>query len=197
MTARDPYQVLGVRANASDEEIRAAYRRLVQLHHPDHNNGSPESARRFEEVQEAYLRIRQLRETGAASRGRTGPPREPDPALDARLADLERQVRKAQERARREAGRVVREAQRVREAAQRAARDATRSDRPGRPTDEELGYITTEDSFGKILSDARDELASRFSDAREHPAVKRVSDLIEGLEDLASKLDDDLRKGQR
>ena len=36
-----------------DDELHAAYRHLVQLHHPDHNNGSPESARRFEAVQEA------------------------------------------------------------------------------------------------------------------------------------------------
>ena len=53
----DPYKVLGVRPGVSDEELRAAYRRLVQLHHPDHNNGSEESERRFEEVQDAYASI--------------------------------------------------------------------------------------------------------------------------------------------
>lgn len=176
MTARDPYQVLGIRANASDEEIRVAYRRLVQLHHPDHNAGSPESARRFEEVQEAYQRIRRLRQTGLRAEP-TPPPRPGDPALDARLADLERQVRKAQERARREA-----------ERARQAARPRTR------PSDEELGYVATEDSFSKILADARDELADRFSHAHDHPVVKRVSDLIDGLDELASKLDKQNRR---
>lgn len=193
MSSRDPYQTLGVRANASDEEIRTAYRRLVQLHHPDHNAGSPEAARRFEEVQEAYNRIRQIRASGGT---RTQAPRTqastppPDPAVDARLHDLEAQVRKAQERARKEA-------EKARENARRAAREATdriRGDQSDRPTDEELGYVTTDDSFSKILSDARDELSSRFSHAREHPVVRRVSDLIDGLDDLASKLDEDRRK---
>jgi curved DNA-binding protein CbpA len=195
MSSRDPYRTLGVRANASDEEIRTAYRRLVQLHHPDHNAGSPDAARRFEEVQEAYNQIRQIRASGGP---RTHAPRTearphtppPDPAVDARLQDLEAQVRKAQERARKEA-------EKARENARRAAREAAeriRGDQSDRPTDEELGYVTTDDSFSKILSDARDELSSRFSHAREHPVVRRVSDLIDGLDDLASKLDEDRRK---
>jgi vacuolar-type H+-ATPase subunit H len=187
VTNRDPYQTLGVRANASDEEVRTAYRRLVQLHHPDHNAGSPDAARRFEEVQEAYNQIRQIRASGGP---RTQAPPPPDPAFDARLQDLEAQVRKAQDRARKEA-------EKARETARRAAREATermRRDQPDRPSDEELGYVTTEDNFSKILSDARDELSSRFSHAREHPVVRRVSDLIEGLDDLASKLDEDRRK---
>ncbi|MGB9185891.1 MAG: J domain-containing protein, partial [Solirubrobacteraceae bacterium] len=63
MTRTDPYEILSIRASASDAELRAAYRRAVQRHHPDHNGGSPESARRFEEIQEAYARIRALRAT--------------------------------------------------------------------------------------------------------------------------------------
>ena len=72
----DPYLVLGVRADASDQEVRSAYRRLVQLHHPDHNDGSAESERRFEEVQEAYAQIRELRARGAQPRSG---PRRPRP----------------------------------------------------------------------------------------------------------------------
>src|SRR5437870_5007272 len=56
--SRDPYQVLGVPAGASSEELHDAYRRLVKLHHPDHNGGSPESTRRFQEIQEAYDAVR-------------------------------------------------------------------------------------------------------------------------------------------
>jgi hypothetical protein len=59
----------------------------------------------------------------------------------------------------------------------------------GRASDEELGYVTTDDTVGKILADARDELTQRYSNAREHPVVRRVSDLIAGLEDLADGLD--------
>ena len=71
--ARDPYQVLGVDPGATDTDVRAAYRRLVLKHHPDHNGGSAESARRFEEVQEAYARVRELRAAGAPPRAQTPP----------------------------------------------------------------------------------------------------------------------------
>ncbi len=59
--ASDPYKVLGISAEASEDQLRDAYRRLVRIHHPDHNQGSAESARRFEQIQEAYARIRSLR----------------------------------------------------------------------------------------------------------------------------------------
>ncbi|MDQ6806257.1 MAG: J domain-containing protein, partial [Actinomycetota bacterium] len=97
----DPYQMLGVGPAVSDDELRSAYRRLVQLHHPDHNAGSSASARRFEEVQEAYAKIRQIR--GAAP-ARGQPPRSStDAGIDSRMADLERELRdahRARERAR-------------------------------------------------------------------------------------------------
>jgi hypothetical protein len=53
--AIDPYRTLGVSASVSDGELRRAYRRLVQLHHPDHNGGSVQSAERFALIQEAYV----------------------------------------------------------------------------------------------------------------------------------------------
>ena len=100
--APDPYETLGVRANVTDAELRAAYRRAVQRHHPDHNGGSAESARRFEEIQDAYARIRSLRATR-----RPEPPRAASgPNLDSRLDDIERELaaaREAKERARRAA----------------------------------------------------------------------------------------------
>ncbi len=50
----DPYEVLGISKDASSEQIRDAYRRLVKEHHPDHNNNSAESNAKFKEIQEAY-----------------------------------------------------------------------------------------------------------------------------------------------
>lgn len=54
MTKRDPYSVLGVGRTASDDEIKSAYRRLARVHHPDMNNNSKSSEKRFREISEAY-----------------------------------------------------------------------------------------------------------------------------------------------
>ncbi len=54
----DPYQVLGVSPNASDEEIKRAYRRLAKLYHPDRNPGDPEAAKKMQQINDAYDRIK-------------------------------------------------------------------------------------------------------------------------------------------
>ena len=54
----DPYKVLGVSPNASDEEIKQAYRRLAKKYHPDLNPGDKEAARRMQEVNAAYEQIK-------------------------------------------------------------------------------------------------------------------------------------------
>jgi curved DNA-binding protein CbpA len=207
-SSSDPYATLGVSPGASDAELRAAYRRLVQLHHPDHNGGSPESELRFEEVQEAYARARELRRrgdaagaprpgavrptgarAGASSSARPGsapPPPPSDPHVESRLAEMERELlaaRAARDRAQREA--------------REAARPAAQADGRDAPSDEDLGYVTTDDSFSKILADAAAGLSERVGDlsehladarlqhlagaAREQPVTKRVADLIDEL----------------
>jgi molecular chaperone DnaJ len=155
--------VLGVPSNASAEELHDAYRRLVKQHHPDHNGGSPEATQRFQEIQEAYDELR----------NRPAPSRPAQAAWDsvaARMETLERELR---------------EAHAARERARAAAREAARSAEPAAAS----APASTEDSFGRIIGDVRDELGDRLRDARKHPAVRRVSDLIDGLDDLASKLD--------
>jgi curved DNA-binding protein CbpA len=51
---KDYYRTLGVRPEATEEEIRKAYRRLALQWHPDRNQGKPEAEERFKEISEAY-----------------------------------------------------------------------------------------------------------------------------------------------
>ncbi|NSW91313.1 MAG: molecular chaperone DnaJ [Firmicutes bacterium] len=51
---RDYYEVLGIDRNASDEEIKKAYRKLAKKYHPDVNPGDKEAEAKFKEVNEAY-----------------------------------------------------------------------------------------------------------------------------------------------
>jgi molecular chaperone DnaJ len=55
---RDYYEILGVRREADDEEIRKAYRRLAMQYHPDRNVGDAEAEEKFKEAAEAYEVLR-------------------------------------------------------------------------------------------------------------------------------------------
>ena len=84
---RDPYDVLGVDSNASEEEVRAAFRRKAEIYHPDRYQDRPvdvqaEAARMMAELTEARDRIKQRRATS----GGRAPSNPPAPASTPRPA---------------------------------------------------------------------------------------------------------------
>ena len=67
---RDPYEVLGVSPNASEEEIKAAYRELVKKYHPDKYQNNPLAdlaEEKLREVNEAYEYLEKHRNAGYSS----------------------------------------------------------------------------------------------------------------------------------
>ena len=70
----DPYEVLGLKRGASDEEIKKAYRMMSRKYHPDANVNNPNAAlaeEKFKQVQAAYEQIMREKEQGYSNYGST------------------------------------------------------------------------------------------------------------------------------
>lgn len=68
---KDPYSILGVKRDATDDEIKSAYRALVRKYHPDNyadDNPLKELAtEKMQEINEAYDEIQRIRQSGGSS----------------------------------------------------------------------------------------------------------------------------------
>jgi DnaJ-class molecular chaperone len=54
LVAKDYYNTFGLTLEASEQDIKKAYRKLAMQYHPDRNGGNPESEERIKEINEAY-----------------------------------------------------------------------------------------------------------------------------------------------
>jgi molecular chaperone DnaJ len=94
VSKRDYYEVLGVERNATDQQIKSAYRKLALQHHPDRNPGNREAEERFKEAAEAYaiLADREKRSMydrfGHAGVGAGAGPGGIDPTIFADFSDI-------------------------------------------------------------------------------------------------------------
>lgn len=145
----DPFEILGVELDASDQDIKKAYRRLAQKYHPDRNK-SPTAEERFKEIGAAYDELkdparraqwRSLMERYAEARedmarqAREERQRQEEQArkaqeeseADARRAQQEREWAERRERRLRE--RIERRGREAREAAERRAQKQKRNER--------------------------------------------------------------------
>ena len=69
---QDPYKVLGVSPDASDEEIKKAYRDLTKKYHPDLNPGDETAANKMNDINAAYDQIKNGNVPGASGYGQYG-----------------------------------------------------------------------------------------------------------------------------
>lgn len=69
MELTDPYKVLGVSPDASDEEIKKAYRKLAKKYHPDLNPGDKAAAKKMQEINAAYEQIKNPEKAAPNSQG--------------------------------------------------------------------------------------------------------------------------------
>ena len=74
MATQTPYEVLGVKRDASADEIRKAYRKLAKEFHPDLNPGKPAAEARFKAVTGAYDILSEKRSGRATTAARSTKP---------------------------------------------------------------------------------------------------------------------------
>jgi molecular chaperone DnaJ len=65
MAKRDYYEVLGINRDASEDDIKKAYRKLAMKWHPDRNPDNPKAEERFKEAKEAYEMLSDAQKRGA------------------------------------------------------------------------------------------------------------------------------------
>ena len=91
----DPYQVLGISQNASDDEVKAAYREMVRKYHPDNYANNPLAdlaSEKMKEINEAYETITTQRKSSGGSNGYRGGYAGDNTTSSSQFADIRRMI---------------------------------------------------------------------------------------------------------
>ena len=172
---RDPYKVLGVRRDADDREIKAAWRNVAKAVHPDHNRDDPRAGERFAEVGRAYELLKDPVKRSLIDRERKmadGKSRE-QTIMQQREAAREAAAR--EKAAREKAEKLMEELARANaEKAKAAAREQAKAEarakqtaEAARPTEDAEDMVNRIFGSGDPAKDAADEAARAEAQARQ------------------------------
>ena len=92
--SRDPYEVLGIKPTATDDEVKTAYRNMARKYHPDNYADNPLSElaqEKMQEINEAYDAIVRMRKSGAGGSANSGGYRGPN-GSPSRYGDIRRMI---------------------------------------------------------------------------------------------------------
>lgn len=184
MTEKECYAVLEISGGADIETVKKAYRRLAFALHPDLNPSLPNAARRFQQVNEAYVILVQLHEERGIKHKETQKKQERKPSKTTKSEG------ESTERMKREAEKAYAKAQKEQEKAKGAARNTTSAEAPSGSSS--FDDSTTSQRFSKESTfqgppkgneQAKGQV---ITDILNDPFAKRVfEDIYKRIQDIA------------
>lgn len=94
---KDPYEILGVKPNATEEQIKTAYHKIAMATHPDKNGGDPVKTQKFRDATDAYHFLMDDAERSAYDYYRRSQPQYSENFYEAKAAEKKNDSRRTEE----------------------------------------------------------------------------------------------------
>ena len=98
---KDPYEILGVKPNATEEQIKSAFHRIAMSTHPDKNGGDPAKTQKFRDATDAYHFLMDEDQRAAYDYYRRSQPQYSEGFYEAKAAEKKNESRRTEEEYRR------------------------------------------------------------------------------------------------